>query len=80
MKPTKSYLHYFDISLLGQQVNFVGLITLEDKLRTIYLLIYLDILDVLELYLKLNNYFLELNILLYLANNTFSSFEDLFSR
>ncbi len=35
IKPTKTYLNYLDVSLLGQQVKCLGLTTCDDKLRII---------------------------------------------
>ena len=48
IKPTKSYLNYPDVGLLGQRVNFLGLNTSEEKLRAIRLLTYPDTLEALE--------------------------------
>ena len=33
IKPTKSFLNYPDVSLLGQRVNFLGLTTVTEKLQ-----------------------------------------------
>ena len=56
IKPTKSYLNYLDVALLGQYVNSLGLTTLEEKLKTIRLLTYPDMLGILEYYLGLKGY------------------------
>lgn len=52
-KSTKSYLNYPNIGLLGQQVNSLGLTTLDEKLKAIRLLIYPNKLDAFEYYLSL---------------------------
>lgn len=57
IKLTKTYLNYLDIGLLGQRVNSLGLIIVDDKLRAIQLLHYLDTLGALEFYLSLTGYF-----------------------
>ena len=56
ISPTKTYLGYPDISLLGQKVNSFGLVTAEEKLRAISNLIYLVTLGDLEHYLGLTGY------------------------
>lgn len=56
IKPTKSFLNYLDVGLLGQQINSLGLTTLEKKLKAIKLLTYLKTLSVLEYYLGLTGY------------------------
>lgn len=56
IKSTKSYLNYPDIGFLGQQVNFLGLITLDKKLKAVCLLQYPETLGALEYYLSLTNY------------------------
>lgn len=56
IKLTKTYLNYLDIGLLGQRVNSLGLTISNDKLRTIQLLHYLDILGALKYYLGLTGY------------------------
>ena len=56
IKPTKSYLNYPDVGLLGQRVNSLGLTTSEEKLRAIRLLTYPDTLGALEYYLGLTGY------------------------
>ena len=53
IKPTKSFFNYPNVRLLGQQVNFLGLTTLEKKLWAIKHLTYLEILGVLKSYLGL---------------------------
>lgn len=56
IKPIKSFLNYPNVGLLGQQVNTLGLITLEEKLRTIKHLIHSKTLGALEYYLGLTGY------------------------
>lgn len=56
IKPTKSFFKYPDIGLLGQQVNSLGLTTLEEKLKTIKHLTYPETLGTLEYYLRLTGY------------------------
>lgn len=56
INPTKLYLNYPDVGLLGQRVNSLGLTTLEEKLRAIRLLTYPDTLKALEYYLGLTRY------------------------
>ena len=56
ISPSKSYLNYLDIALLGQQVNSLGLTTSEQKLNAIQLLSYLETLGALEYYLGLTGY------------------------
>lgn len=53
IKPTKSYLNYPDVGLLGQRVNSLGLTTSEEKLKAIRLLTYPDTLGALEYHLGL---------------------------
>lgn len=55
IKPTKSFLNYPNVGLLGQQVNSLGLTTLKKKLKAIKHLTYPEILDVLEYYLGLTD-------------------------
>lgn len=57
IKLTKSFLNYPDVGLLGQQINSLGLITSEVKLRAIKHLTYPKTLDTLEYYLGLIGYF-----------------------
>ena len=57
IKPTKSFLNYPDVALLGQRVNSLGLTTSEEKLKAIRLLTYPDTLGALEYYLGLTGYF-----------------------
>lgn len=57
IKPTKSYINYYNIGLLGQQVNFLSLIIFTEKPKAIYFLIYPDTLGALEYYLRLIGYF-----------------------
>ena len=56
ISPTKSYLNYLDIVLLGQRVDSLGLTTSEPKLKAIKLLVYPDTLGALEYYLGLTGY------------------------
>ena len=56
IKPTKSFLNYPDVGLLGQRVNSLGLTTSEEKLKAIRLLTYPDTLRALEYYLGLTGY------------------------
>lgn len=56
IKPTKSFLNYPDIGLLGQRVNSLGLNIFDEKLRAIRLLAYPDTLGALEYYLSLTGY------------------------
>lgn len=44
------------MGLLGQRVNFFGLINSDKKLKAIYLLAYSDMLGALEYYLGLTRY------------------------
>ena len=56
IKPTKSFLNYPDVGLLGQQVNSLGLTTLEEKLWAIKYLTYPKTLGALKYYLGLTGY------------------------
>lgn len=56
ISPTKLYLNYSNVALLGQQVNSLGLTTLEQKLEAIRLLSYPETLGALEYYLSLIGY------------------------
>lgn len=56
IKPTKFFLNYSTIGLLGQQVNSLGLITSEKKLWAVKHLIYPKTLGVLKYYLGLTSY------------------------
>lgn len=56
IKPTKTFLNYPNVGLLGQQVNLLGLTTAKEKLNAISLLHYLDTLGALEYYLGLTGY------------------------
>ena len=56
IKPTKSFLNYPDVGLLGQQVNSLGLTTSKEKLRAIKHLTYPETLGLLEYYLGLTGY------------------------
>lgn len=56
IKPTKFFFNYPNVRLLGQQVNFLGLNILEEKLRAIKHLTYLELLGILEYYLSLTGY------------------------
>ena len=56
ISPTKSYLNYPDLALLGQRVNSLGLTTLEQKLEVIRFLSYPETLGALKYYLGLTGY------------------------
>lgn len=56
ISPTKSYLNYPDVVLLGQQVDSLGLSTSEQKLKAIKLFTYPNTLGALEYYLGLTGY------------------------
>lgn len=56
IKPTKSFLNYPDVSLLGQRVDSLGLTTATEKLQTSKLLTYPETLEALEYYLGLTGY------------------------
>ncbi len=56
ISPTKSYLNYSNVALLGQRVNPPSLITSEQKLKAIQLLTYPSTLGALEYYLGLTGY------------------------
>lgn len=56
IKPSKSFLNYLNIGLLGQRVNSLDLITSEEKLRAIKLLNYPKTLGALKYYLGLTSY------------------------
>lgn len=56
IKPTKSYLNYPDVGLLGQRVNSLGLTTSDEKLKVVRLLRYSETLEALEYYLGLTGY------------------------
>lgn len=55
ISPTKSYLNYLNVGLLGQRVNSLGLTTYKLKLKTIQLFNYPDTLKALEYYLGLKD-------------------------
>lgn len=57
IKRTKFFFNYFNVGLLGQLVNFLGLTILEKKLRTINLFIYPKTLSVLKYYIGLTGHF-----------------------
>lgn len=57
IKLSKSFLNYSNVGFLSQQVNSLGLTTLEEKLKTIRHLIYPKTLEALEYYLGLTAYF-----------------------
>lgn len=52
----KSFLNYSNVGLLGQQVNFLGLTSLEKKLWAIKHFIYPETLGAFEYYLGLTSY------------------------
>ena len=56
IKPTKAFLGYSDVDLLGQRVNSLGISTSEEKLRAISLLKFPNALIDLEHYLGLTGY------------------------
>ena len=56
IKPTKSYLNYPDVGLLGQQVNFLELTNSDEKLKVVCLLRYPETLRPLEYHLSLTGY------------------------
>ena len=56
IKPTKSYLNYPDVGLLGQRVNSLRLTTSDEKLKAICFLCYPETLGALEYYLSLTGY------------------------
>ena len=56
IKPTKSFLNYPDMGLLGQRVNSLGLTTSDEKLKAIFLLTYPNTMGALEYYLGLTGY------------------------
>ncbi len=56
IQPTKSYLNYPNMALLGQRVNSLGLSTSEEKLNAVRLLKYPKTLGALEYYLGLTRY------------------------
>ena len=56
IKPTKTYLNYPDVGLLGQQDNCLGLTTSDDKHGAIQLLCYPKTLGGLKYYLRLTGY------------------------
>ena len=56
IKPTKSFLNYPDVGLLGQRVHSLELIISDKKLKAIHLLTYPDTLGALEYYLGLTEY------------------------
>lgn len=56
IKPTKSFLNYPDVRLLGQRVNSLGLTTSDKKLKAIRFLAYPNTLGALEYYLGLTGY------------------------
>lgn len=56
IKLIKSYFNYSDISLFGQQLNFLELRNSDKKLKTIRFLRYPETLRALEYYLGLTGY------------------------
>lgn len=57
IKPTKTFLNYPDVGILGQKVNLLGLTTAEEKLKAIKRLTYPNTLGALKYYLGLTGYF-----------------------
>ena len=57
IQPTKLYLNYPNVALLGQRVNFLGLTISDKKLKAVWLLKYPETLRALEYYLGLTGYF-----------------------
>ncbi len=56
IQPTKSYLNYLNVALLGQRVNSLGLSISKEKLKRVRLLKYPKTLEALEYYLGLTGY------------------------
>lgn len=56
IKPTKTFLNYSNVALLGQEVNILGLIIAKKKLNVIRLLQYPLIVGALEYHLSLTDY------------------------
>lgn len=56
IKPTKIFLNYPNVGLLGQRVNSLGLTPMEKKLKAIQELTYLDTFGTFEYYLSLTGY------------------------
>lgn len=56
IKPSKSFLNYPNVGLLGQKVSFLGLTTSKEKLIAIKLLNYPKTLGMLKYYLTLAGY------------------------
>lgn len=56
IQPTKFYLNYSNVALLGQCVNSLGLSTSEEKLKGVRLLKYPETLGALEYYFGLTKY------------------------
>lgn len=56
IKPTKTFLNYPNVGLLGQEVNTLGLTTAKKKLNAIRLLQYPLTVGALEYYLGLTGY------------------------
>lgn len=56
IKPTKSFFNHSDVGLLGQPINCLGIITLEEKVRAIKQLTYPKILSALKYCLELISY------------------------
>lgn len=57
IKPTKIFLNYPDVRLLGQEVNTLSMTTAKKKLNAIRLLQYPLTVGILEYYLGLTGYF-----------------------
>lgn len=56
IKLSKFFLNYFDVGLLGQKINFLGLTTFEEKFRAINLCNNFEIFGALDYYLGLTGY------------------------
>ena len=66
---TKTYLNYFKINLLSRKVDFLKIITVENKLKIINKIFYSNIFNNLEYYLGLIKYFRNsIHFYIYLIN------------
>ena len=52
----KIFLKYFNINLFNRRVNFFNIIIIKNKLKAINEIIYFNVFNNLEYYLKLTNY------------------------